>query len=206
MNLADILSFMSTNSYFIIFILMIVEGPITTIIASFFASQGTFNVYLIVTLAIIGDLIADLVLFYLGKIHQTKFLDKRAEKHHIGKQKLEKMKKMLLMHPYKAMFLIKITPPIAPIGLILAGLTKMKIHKFLIYTIPISILTKSIYAAVGFFAGVSIFYFLSLFKFAEILLPFGLLSIILILVTIFYLGKKIKNWMIEKAKKKINSS
>lgn len=193
MNFSDLYTLISSNSYLILFILLVVEGPIITVIASFLASLEYFNVYLVFLLAILGDLITDIVLFYLGRANKKGFFKKRIKKNHIGKKQIEKIKTLLHEHPFKALFLVKITPGIAPVGLVLAGASKMKTSLFLSYTILISSINKVIYASLGFFAGVSVLYLIRNFDYIEYVIPLFIIFIVLVVYGIVKIKKSLSS-------------
>lgn len=189
MNISDILSFVGSNSYFFIFLLMIFEGPIVTLVTSFLASLGYFNVFLILFLAILGDLVADIVLFYIGRFGKLSFLAKKYKK---KQPQLSKVKTLMLDNPFKALLLIKITAPLAPFGLIFAGTTKMKTLTFVTYATIISLLNKTVYTVLGYFAGVSIIYFFSNTQYAQFILPLIVILIFLVILGINKVKKRIK--------------
>ena len=62
-----IIQFLSEYGYWIAFPLMIIEGPIVTLIASFMASMGVFDVWFVLFLSVLGDLIADIIFYGIGR-------------------------------------------------------------------------------------------------------------------------------------------
>lgn len=45
---------------------MVVEGPIVTSIAAFAASLGYLDIYMILIISLLGNLIPDILLFFIG--------------------------------------------------------------------------------------------------------------------------------------------
>lgn len=177
---ATIIQFLSNSSYFILLILLIIEGPIVTVVASFFASQGNFNILLVFLLAVLGDLIADAFLFFTGRLGKTQLFQKHIKKQYLGKKQLDNLKQKLSTNPFKALTFIKITPPIAAPGLILAGSTSISATKYFSYTILISIINKTFYASLGYFSGMSVFFIINNIEYIQIAIPIAIILIFII--------------------------
>ena len=62
----QIFDFLSHYGYWMMLPLMIIEGPIITIIASMLAKLGAFNIFIVFILSVAGDMIGDIILYYLG--------------------------------------------------------------------------------------------------------------------------------------------
>ena len=197
--MSSLLITLLSTSYFYIFILMIFEGPIVTLLASALAVKGHFNPFIILLLAVLGDIVADLFLFFTGRIGKTKFLKYHNKKHHIGKRQLDKIKQTLYEHPFKAIITVKTIPPLAIPGLMLAGSTHMKIHKFLFHAITTSTINKSIYTAIGYFAGLSVVYTLQRTD-AIYGIPLVILIVLGIGVGVYNIHKIVRNKLREKEK------
>jgi len=182
---------MSFTSYAVIFLLMIVEGPVTTVVASFLSSQGVFSIFLVFLLAVLGDVIADIVLFYLGRSSKHKYFDKTKKKKHVGKKQIAKVKKRLEKKPFTTIFIIKATATLATLGLMIVGSSNMKITSFTAYSIVASAINKIIYSIIGFFAGLSFVTFLRTNEFAQFTLPLGILFLIIIVAAVLRVRKHI---------------
>jgi len=66
-NNLDILSLIQIHGYWIMFVLMFIEGPITAYVAAFAASLGYFNVWAVLSLFVFGNQIPDTILFFIGR-------------------------------------------------------------------------------------------------------------------------------------------
>jgi membrane protein DedA with SNARE-associated domain len=149
---ASALSSVQNLSYLIVFLLIFVEGSITNYVAAFAASLGYFNVFIIFSLAIAGNFIGDVIFYSLGRAGKKTFLKK-----HFGKAthsiKAKKLAAYLHRHPWKAMLIIKVTPWLPTPGLILAGIVKMPLKKFLSYSLLICTITAVIVTFLGYYSG-----------------------------------------------------
>ncbi len=52
--------------YPIMLLLMTLEGPIVTMVAAFLSSMGYFNIFAVFGLSVLGDVLGDIVLYFIG--------------------------------------------------------------------------------------------------------------------------------------------
>lgn len=140
-------------SYFILFILMLIEGPIVTLFASFAASFGIFNIYIIIILALFGNIIPDILYFHIGKHSRKKFLEKLLQKIGLTQKRILWMERNLKEHTKKAIILMKITPFVPVPGIMLAGFLGIPFRRFFSISIFVDFATVFIFAIVGYFSG-----------------------------------------------------
>lgn len=193
MDLASILNFVSVHGYFFIFFTMIVEGPIVNFIASFLASQGYFNIFIIGFLAILGDLIGDLLFYFIGRIGKKKIINKQLKKENKLELKVNNLEKALKNNPLKTLLLIKVTPLITTIGLIVAGYTEISFGEYILYTGIYSITQEIIITCLGYFSGISISTFAKDLNIFYILLSISVILAILVIYSFKKINEYIKN-------------
>lgn len=153
-NFSWLIFFVQTHGYWIVFLLMLLEGPIVTAAASFAASLGVFNIYLIFVLSFFGDFIGDIILYYIGRFGRKSVIDRYLAKHHIGRKIVLKIEKLLSENSFKALLLIKVVPPLPIPGLVLTGVSRLNIKKFLFASVIINIFYSLIFVLVGYYSGV----------------------------------------------------
>lgn len=188
MDFSVIVDLIKSNSYFIIFLLMIIEGPFVTLIASLFANLGYFNVFIILFLSVLADLISDIFLFYLNKFDKNDYFKNKINRKKYGTKQIEHIKIKLIKHPFKSLFLIKFTPAIAAIGIIIFGTTTFKLPKFILYSTIISTINKIIYVSIGYFSGFSISYIVENMQYFQFLIP---VFVIIVFSIIYIVNKKL---------------
>jgi len=191
-DFAGILQFLQTSGYGIMFIIMLVEGPIITYVASFAASLGIFNIFIVVILSILGDVMGDIILFFIGKISKEANVERYVHKS-MNMTKIDKLKMYLDENPGKAITVIKLTPFLPIPGLILAGASNIKFKKFIIYSVVVSLIYCLSMAVLGFYSGVAFLTIAKYVKYAEYLVGGTVLLIILVFYIIKFLSKKISN-------------
>jgi len=66
-TISTMLAHIPDQGYIIMLIAMTFEGPIVTTLAAFGASLGLFSIFIVFLLSVLGDIIADSFLFYVGR-------------------------------------------------------------------------------------------------------------------------------------------
>lgn len=154
-NPADpqILAYIKAIGYPTMLVLMIVEGPIATILAAFAASLGFFNIFLVLILSILGDIIGDIILYIIGYTGGAKALAKAEKILKIKPEITVKLKKLFLLHGRKTIFAVKATTGLCWITFIAAGTIRMKFREFLFGSFFGGVVWSSFLVIVGYFFG-----------------------------------------------------
>ena len=148
-----ILSGVIAGGYIVMFIGMLLEGPMTTAAASFAAALGYFNIWIVLVLAILGDLVADVVYYAIGYVSRTAVIEKYGHRFGLSTHRMEKMEHLLKTHPGKTLVVIKLAPLLPVPGLMMVGATHIKFRKFAT-TAALIILPKVIlFMALGYYFG-----------------------------------------------------
>lgn len=140
--------------YFIFFPISIAEGPIVTVIASFLASFGYLNVFIIYILAILGDVVGDAIYYLIGYLGKNRLL-KGKKILWISKEKIIGIENHFENHSIKTLFFGKITHGAGFAILIAAGVAKMPFKKFIWYNFLGTVPKTLIFVTIGYFFGKS---------------------------------------------------
>jgi len=112
-------------SYAILFLLVAIEGPISVLLAAAAASAGLMRPLPVFVAAAAGNLTADNLWYLLGYMGKTEWM------YHIGRwlgvrpSLIEHLKRSMLKHATRVMFLAKITVSFVIPALITAGLLRV---------------------------------------------------------------------------------
>lgn len=196
----SIIPLLQISSYFIILVLMIIEGPITTIAAASAASYGYFNIYIIFILAILGDLIGDLVHYFIGKVIREKIIEKYGRFFKFKKEYIENIEKSLKNHLGKTLFVIKMTPPLSTPGLLLTGASKVNFKKFIFWSLIIALPKTIFFTFLGYYFGLAINSSLKYLKWGE----YGITAIIITTIVVYFLSKYINKKFVRKEIKELS--
>jgi membrane-associated protein len=189
-DFAGVLQFLQTTGYGIMFVIMLIEGPIITYIASFAASLGIFNIYIVLVLAVFGDIIGDVVLFYIGRLSKPASIEKYEDKH-LNQGRMSRLKIYLNENPGKAITVIKLTPLLPIPGLILAGTSNMKFKEFLKYSALVSFTYCLAMGLLGFYSGIAFLTIAKYVKYIEYVIGGTILLAIGIYFLIKFVSKKV---------------
>ncbi|MFZ2188894.1 MAG: DedA family protein [Candidatus Moraniibacteriota bacterium] len=149
----NIFQFLHQYGYWLMVPLMILEGPVVTVIAAMLASLGAFNVFLVLLFSILGDIIGDVALYGLGYRFGMGFV------RHIGKymgitEKLVlRMQEYFKKHGGKTIFAVKSTTGLCWATFTAAGIAKMDFKKFLKNSFYGGIVWSGFLVAMGYFYG-----------------------------------------------------
>ena len=149
----NIFQFLHHYGYWMMLPLMIIEGPIVTVLAAMLASLGAFNVFLVLLFSILGDVIGDVALYGLGYRFGMGFV------RHVGKYLGITEKLVLQMGEYfkkyggKTIFAVKSTTGLCWATFTAAGIAKMDFKKFLKNSVYGGIVWSGFLVAMGYFYG-----------------------------------------------------
>jgi membrane-associated protein len=188
-----LVAFASLNGigYFMMFLMLMIEGPIVNFVSSFASSLGYFNVFLVLPLAILANITADMIYYLMGRYAgKSKFVKKYMTRS-MSHEKMEKTKFFLKKNPGKTIVAIKLTPFVPLAGIILIGMAEVPLKKFLSFSMWVDIIMCLVITMLGFYSGAL---FSMIFRYFEYgLYGLGLLVVLTLLFWIFikYILKKI---------------
>ena len=149
----QIFQFLSDYGYWIIFPLMILEGPITTIMAGVLASLGAFNIWVVLFLSITADIFGDIFLYKIGWRWGYSFVDKAGKYIGITTERVKRIDKFFRKHGSKAVFMAKSTTGLCFATFIVAGIVKMDFKKFVKYSFLGGLIWSGFLVGMGYFYG-----------------------------------------------------
>lgn len=149
----QIFDFLSHYGYWIMLPLMIIEGPIITIIASMLAKLGAFNVFIVFVLSVAGDMIGDIILYWIGYVFGMSFVRKIGKYMGITENLVLKMEKYFEKHGGKTIFTVKATTGLCWATFTAAGIVKMDFKKFIKYSFLGGLAWSGFLVAMGYFYG-----------------------------------------------------
>jgi membrane protein DedA with SNARE-associated domain len=148
-----ITQFLTDYGYWILLPLMIIEGPIVTLIAAFMASMGIFNIYVVFFLSVLGDMLGDIVFYGAGRWKGMIFVHKIGKHIGITEALVIKMEKFFVRHGGKTIVAVKSTTGLCWATFIAAGIVKMPFLKFVGYSFLGGIIWSAFLVFMGYFFG-----------------------------------------------------
>lgn len=183
--------------YPLMFLLMIVEGSITTVIAAFLAASGVFNVHIVFALSVLGDIIGDIIFYLIGRFGGGPAIEKAEKVLKIKKSVTKKIYKKFELYGEKIIFYVKMTTGLCWLTFILAGSAKMKFSKFLKFSLLGGLVWSAIIVLIGYFFGYAADQISQYMKYAGGAI-FSLAMLALLIFLIYRGRKKLKKLQIFK--------
>jgi membrane protein DedA with SNARE-associated domain len=141
------------HGYWLMFLGMIVEGPIVTAAAAFAAALGHFDIFIIFGLAVLGDFIPDSIYFFIG-YHGHSWIGRAAMKwFNVSEKRLTEIRHFVERHQLKALMAFKYIPFIAGTGLVVMGMTRIKFRDFMKKLAIISLPNNLFWTVAGYYFG-----------------------------------------------------
>jgi membrane protein DedA with SNARE-associated domain len=194
------INIISLLSYFGVFFLMVLESMIFPIpselvlpFVGFLIAKGEMGFLLAILFATLGSLVGSLLSYYLGKYGGDKFVFKYGKYFLLNEEHLIHVKKWFSKKGELTIFIWRFIPIVRHIISIPAGIGKMNIKKFSIYTIIGAGMWNSFLIYVGFVLGNN----WERIKHYSDYISWGILAII-VLGGLYFLLKKIKKKKIKK--------
>ena len=148
-----IFEFLKHYGYFAMLPLMIIEGPVVTIISAMLASLGAFSWPIVLLFSIAGDMIGDVLLYGAGYKWGMGFVYNFGKYIGITEKLVLRMEKYFEKHGGKTIFAVKSTTGLCWATFVAAGIVKMKFKKFVQYSFLGGVIWSGFLVAMGYFYG-----------------------------------------------------
>ncbi len=150
---ADVFLWLQQYGYFAIFPLMIIEGPIVTIIASFLASLGTFSVPWVYALAVAGDITGDIIYYVIGRWGGKPLIERWGRWVGLTKERMTAAEQYFNRHSGKALVIGKLTHGVGMWVLMGAGAARTPFWPFVWFNMIGTIPKALLFVVIGYFFG-----------------------------------------------------
>lgn len=148
-----IFEFLRSYGYWAMLPLMIIEGPVVTIIAAMLASLGAFSWPIVLLFSILGDVIGDVLLYGAGRKWGMGFVRGFGRYMGITEALVLRMEKYFEKHGGKTIFAVKSTTGLCWATFATAGIVKMNFKKFVKFSIMGGFVWSGSLVAMGYFYG-----------------------------------------------------
>ncbi|HEX7586392.1 MAG TPA: DedA family protein [Patescibacteria group bacterium] len=149
----QIFEFLRHYGYWIMLPLMIIEGPVATIISAMLASLGAFNVLIVLVFSILGDIVGDIILYGLGYLYGMRFVRRVGKYIGITEKLVLRMEGYFARHGGKTIFAVKSTTGLCWATFVAAGIVKMDFKKFVRYSLLGGVIWSGFLVIMGYFYG-----------------------------------------------------
>ncbi len=193
-----LVTIISSIGYLGIFLLMILESMILPVpselvmpFAGFLIAEGKMGFLWVIVFSTLGSLIGSLLSYYLGRIGGNKLVFKSGRYFLLNKEHLLKTEKWFSKKGGITIFIGRFIPVVRHFISIPAGIGKMNLKKFIIYTLLGAGIWNTFLTYLGFLLGKN---WEKVLQYSDYV-SFGILAIIILVIGYFVLrriGKKRK--------------
>ena len=155
-DLDTVFTLLTQYGYFILLPIAILEGPIVTVLAGYFVFLGYFNFWLVYLIAILGDLIGDVLLFSLGRWGLNAMSDRFKRFIGITPERLGRFQNLFARRSGETLLIGKLSHSAGFMVLIGAGVAKMKFSRFIWYNLLGTLPKTMLFLMLGFYFGTAI--------------------------------------------------
>lgn len=168
------------HGYLMIFIAMILGGPVFVSAAAFASALGFFNVYIIFLLSLVGELVVDALFYLIGYIGRLGLIEKYG--HYLGlpPARVIKLEELLAEHTWKTLVTIKLSPLLPMPGFMLVGAIKMPLKRFIFIMSVIGLPKSLFFTILGFYFGKAYNTFAKYYDYGSYFIIFFIILFILI--------------------------
>lgn len=150
----------SSMGYFGVFFLMILESMVFPMpselvmpFAGFLAYEGRFNLMLVLLISTLGSIVGSLISYYMGYYGGNKIVLKYGKYLFLNERDLRKTQKWFKEKGERTIFIGRLIPVVRHLISIPAGIGKMDLTKFCIYTTLGALLWNAFLAYLGYLLG-----------------------------------------------------
>lgn len=153
LTLPKIFLLLATYRYFLLYPVVVIEGPIVTVIAGFLASLGFLDVFWVYVVVVLGDLTGDSLYYALGRWGRKRIVEKYGWHVGITPRLIEKFEGYLHKHTAKTLFFGKFSQALCVPILIAAGVAKVPYRKYITINLFATLIKSLILLLIGFYFG-----------------------------------------------------
>ena len=195
-------------TYIILGLLVLVEGPIATLLGAAAASAGLMRAWGVFLAAAIGNLTADTLWYTLGYLGKTKWISQFGQRFGVRESLVKHLEQHMIQHATRVLFLAKLTLSFVIPSLIAAGLLRIPWKRWF----PTLIVAETLWTGSLVLIG---FYTTEALKRVEMWVEYAALGVsVLFVVVVMLEGRRlVKQWdrdengaqAIENAREKVES-
>jgi len=151
----NFLLFLVDYKYILLFLAVIIEGPILMVASGILVHSKFFNLTTAFWVILAGDLVGDIIWYYVGLFFARPFIKKYGKFVKITPEKFEKAKELFNKYHVKILLISKITIGfgMSLATLMAAGATRVPLKKYLMLNFLGEIVLVSILLFMGYFFG-----------------------------------------------------
>ena len=153
MSLSEISILLDNYKYLFLFPIVVIEGPIITVIAGLLVSLGHLNVFIAYPLIVFADVVGDSLYYIIGYYGRIKFIERWGRFLGITKERVKKLENLFVSHTGKTLAIGKLTHAAGAVVLVAAGVARVPYWQFVWYNFLPTIPKSLAFLLVGYYFG-----------------------------------------------------
>jgi membrane-associated protein len=191
---AELLILLEKYKYLLIFPIMVLEGPIITVISGFLVSLGKLDIYYAYPLLVIGDFLGDILHYGFGKyFNKFSFFQKALIFLGYDDERERMIEEHFRKHSGKTLIASKVSHGIGGFVQIVAGMINVDFVEFMKYSLLGTIPKILILFLLGYYLGSSYVRIDTYFDYTALFSIFALVIVLLYILSKKYVGNFLKN-------------
>lgn len=176
-------------TYIVLALLVLVEGPIATLLGAAAASAGLMRPWGVFAAAALGNLAADTLWYLIGYMGKTKWIRSFGRRFGVRESLIQHLEQHMIRHATRVLFLAKLTLSFVIPSLIAAGLLRIPMRRWFPALIAAETLWTGSLVLIGFYTTEAI-------KRVEMWVEYAALglAVIFVAVVIFEGRRLIRQW------------
>ena len=152
-SLPQIIEWLLVYRYIVLFPIMVIEGPIITIIAGFLASLDLLNLYITYAIIVVADLTGDFIYYSIGRWGRERFVDRWGKYIGLNKNQVVKVEAHFQKHQKKTLIFGKLSHAIGGPILVAAGIARVPVWEFFWVNFIATLPKSFIFLFIGYHFG-----------------------------------------------------
>jgi membrane-associated protein len=185
LSLDQIIALLIQYKYWLLFPIVVFEGPIITIIAGFLTSLGYLNFIIAYVLIVFADLVGDVIYYYFGRFGREHFINRWGRYLGITMERVKKLEKHFGSHTGKTLILGKLSHAVGGYILVAAGIAKVPLKDFIKYNFIATWPKSMILFLIGYYFGRSYYQISKYLDYTA----WGTIALVIILILVYFVMK-----------------
>ncbi len=188
MSLFEISILLDSYKYLFLFPIVVIEGPIVTVIAGFLSSLGHLNIFIVYAVIVLGDVVGDSLYYAIGFYGRLGFVERWGRFLGMTKERVVKIENHFKNHVGKTLITGKLTHFAGAVILVAAGVARVPYWRFVWYNFLPTIPKSLAFLLLGYYFGKAYQQIDQYFDYATL----AILAVCVLAVVVYILVKKFR--------------
>lgn len=139
------------GSYLLLALLIVVEGPVATLLGAAAASVGFMRLHLVFAAAVVGNVTADVLWYLLGYAGKVEWLLRYGRRLGLRRTDLERVQRDMQHHSPKVLLIAKLTNVLVVPTLVATGLARVGWRRWFPVTVIGTLITSGALTIIGYY-------------------------------------------------------